>query len=125
MDQLTFGLHRATDPATSRVAAMSIDAPTLADGVDLSLIAGLEAGIEAFVAGNTEDASYARIVAAIDRQTNLLSLPLDSAALLELMTRLEDTYRVFIPHEKAFEFETVGAIGDYISERLTAKAARG
>lgn len=41
-------------------------APTLADGVDLSLIAGLEAGIEAFVAGNTEDASYARIVAAID-----------------------------------------------------------
>lgn len=63
--------------------------------------------------------------AAIDRQTNLLSLPLDSAALLELMTRLEDTYRVFIPHEKAFEFETVGAIGDYISERLTAKAARG
>ena len=37
MDQLTFGLHRATDPATSRVAAMSIDAPTLAERVLLAL----------------------------------------------------------------------------------------
>ena len=41
-------------------------APTLAVGVDLSLIAGLEAGIEAFVSGKTEAASYARIGAALD-----------------------------------------------------------
>lgn len=63
-------------------------------------------------------------LAAVDTSTALLSLPVDSLALMELMTRIEDRFRVFIPEEKAYAFTTVGEIVDYIRDRAAAKVAR-
>lgn len=69
-DGATFSFTRPADPTLPSFPTApdfaDLTPPTLADAVDLSFIAGLESGIEAFVAGNTEDASYARIVAALD-----------------------------------------------------------
>lgn len=69
-DTALFNFTRPADPTLPSFPAApdfsSLTPPTLADGVDLSMIAGLEDGIEAFVSGNTESASYARIAAAID-----------------------------------------------------------
>ncbi|MCB0930547.1 MAG: acyl carrier protein [Mycobacterium sp.] len=57
-------------------------------------------------------------------QTPLLSLPIDSAALMALMTELEDTFTVFIDEEAAFSFAAVGDVVDHIRNRLAAKAQR-
>ncbi|MBL8930829.1 MAG: hypothetical protein JNL54_11950 [Kineosporiaceae bacterium] len=63
-------------------------------------------------------------LSAITLDTAVLSLPLDSLALMALMAALEERYRVFIPDEKAFAFERVGDLIDHLSLRLAAKAAR-
>ena len=63
-------------------------------------------------------------IAAIDTATAMLSLPVDSAALMALMTELEDTFTVFIEEESAFSFTTVGDIADYIAARAAEKARR-
>lgn len=69
-DTAIFEFTRPTDPTLPTFPTApdftDLTPPTLASAVDLSLIAGLEAGIEAFVAGSAEAASYARIVAALD-----------------------------------------------------------
>ena len=56
--------------------------------------------------------------------TPLLSLPVDSAVLMALMTELEDTFSVFIDEEAAFSFQSVGDIAEYIRQRLAGKARR-
>lgn len=61
---------------------------------------------------------------AIEPRTPFLSLPLDSLALMGLMTSLEDRFRVFIPDDRAFAFERVEDLVAFIGERLEAKAAR-
>jgi acyl carrier protein len=61
---------------------------------------------------------------ALDEHTPMLSLPVDSAVLMALMTELEDTFSVYIEEEAAFSFESVGDICDYIRQRIAAKARR-
>jgi acyl carrier protein len=61
---------------------------------------------------------------AVHLQTPLLSLPVDSLALMEVMTRIEDRFRVYIPEEQAFAFTTPGEIADFVRERVAAKAER-
>jgi len=63
-------------------------------------------------------------LSAIDTRTPLLSLPLDSMALLEMVTRIENQFRVYIPAERAYEFVTVGEAVDFVRERAAAKATR-
>ncbi|POX85427.1 hypothetical protein C3477_23405 [Mycobacterium kansasii] len=60
----------------------------------------------------------------VDSETPLLSLPIDSAVLMSLMTELEDRFAVFIDEEAAFAFQTVADITDYVRRRLTDKAGR-
>jgi acyl carrier protein len=56
--------------------------------------------------------------------TPLLSLPLDSMTTLQLMSGVEESYTVYIPEEKAFEFQTIGDLIGYIQEKTAARAAR-
>ena len=60
----------------------------------------------------------------ITAETHLLSLPLDSLATMELMTGIEDTFKVYIPEEQGFAFKTVGDVIAYVREKLAAKAKR-
>lgn len=61
---------------------------------------------------------------ALDASTPLLSLPVDSAVLMALVTELEDTFSVFIDEEAAFAFQTIGEASDYIRDRIIARARR-
>lgn len=61
---------------------------------------------------------------AVDAQTPLLSLPVDSVVLMALMNDLEDTFSVFIEEEAAFSFSTAGDVADYIRNRIAARAQR-
>ena len=61
---------------------------------------------------------------AIVASTPLLSLPVDSAVLMALMTELEDTFLVFIDEEAAFSFTVLGDVSDYIRNRITERARR-
>lgn len=63
-------------------------------------------------------------IEALSLQTPLLSLPVDSAVLMALMTELEDTFTVFIDEEAAFSFQSIADVSDYIRERLAEKAHR-
>jgi acyl carrier protein len=45
-------------------------------------------------------------------------LDADSLHLVELAMELEDNYQVAIPDEVALELKTVGAVVDYLAERL-------
>lgn len=56
--------------------------------------------------------------------TPLLSLPVDSLALMEMMTRVEDRFRVYIPADRAYQFTTVGEVVQYVRDKAAAKAAR-
>ncbi|MFC0598277.1 phosphopantetheine-binding protein [Streptomyces palmae] len=61
---------------------------------------------------------------AIDRDTPLLSLPLDSLTLVAAMSFLETSFRVFIPEQKAFAFKKVGELVDFVREKAETKAAK-
>jgi len=61
---------------------------------------------------------------AVDASTPFLSLPVDSAVLMAMVTDLEDTFSVFIDEEAAFSFQTLGDAVDYIRARITARAHR-
>lgn len=61
---------------------------------------------------------------AIDAQTPLLGLPIDSAVLMALMNELEETFSVFIEEEAAFGFAAVGDVSDYIRNRIADRARR-
>lgn len=60
----------------------------------------------------------------LDADTPLLSLPVDSAALMALMNELEDIFSVFIEEESAFGFTVLGDIADYIGARIADRARR-
>lgn len=60
----------------------------------------------------------------IDASTRLLTLPVDSLALMATMSQIEDRFRVFISEQQAQGFTTVGDIIDYVQQRAAAKAAR-
>jgi acyl carrier protein len=57
-------------------------------------------------------------------ETPLLSLPIDSMALMEIMKYIEDRFRVYIPDSKAYEFTAVGEVIDFVHEKAVAKASR-
>jgi acyl carrier protein len=61
---------------------------------------------------------------AVDASTPFLSLPVDSAVLMAMVTDLEDTFSVFIDEDAAFSFQTLGDAVDYIRARITARAHR-
>jgi acyl carrier protein len=61
---------------------------------------------------------------AVDYHTRLLSLPIDSLALMETMGEIENRFRVYITEERAQGFVTIGDIIDYVQQRAAAKAAR-
>ncbi|GAA2621274.1 acyl carrier protein [Streptomyces spororaveus] len=56
----------------------------------------------------------------LGRGTHLLSLPLDSITLVDLMTRLEDRYAAAISEEQAFAFQVVGDLMDHIAAHSAA-----
>jgi acyl carrier protein len=60
----------------------------------------------------------------VDASTPLLSLPMDSLALMELMTGIEETFNIYISEEQAFAFKTVGDVIHYIQEKTSAKQKR-
>lgn len=61
---------------------------------------------------------------AIDADTPLLGLPIDSAVLMALMNELEDRFSVFIEEEAAFAFTVVGDVSDYIRSRIADRTRR-
>ncbi len=63
-------------------------------------------------------------LAAVDADSPLLALPVDSVVLMALMNELEDRFTVFIPEEEAFAFTVVGDIGAFIRQRLSDNAKR-
>ncbi|MFG2049334.1 acyl carrier protein [Micromonospora sp. NPDC048935] len=82
-------------------------------------------GLRDALTGVLDATDLARInLDAIDADTPLLSLPIDSLALMDLMTRIEDRFRVYIPEERAYAFTTVGEVIDHVREKAAAKAAR-
>lgn len=62
--------------------------------------------------------------AEVNAATPLLSLPMDSLALMELMAGIEETFEVYIPEEQAFAFLTVGDVITYIQTKTLAKQQR-
>lgn len=88
---------------------------------DEDILTGLREAIAAVLDG---PALAAVDVTSLDRDTPLLSLPLDSLKLVETMTRIEDRFRVFIPEQKAFAFTTVGEVVDYVRDKTAEKAAK-
>jgi acyl carrier protein len=63
-------------------------------------------------------------MAGLSVTTPLLSLPIDSLKLVELMTCVEDRYRIYIPEESAYAFATLGELVSFVQGRVVAKAAR-
>jgi acyl carrier protein len=61
---------------------------------------------------------------AVDPGTPMLSLPIDSMALMQIVTSVEDRFRVYIPEDKAYAFTTVGELVDFVHGKAAAKAAR-
>ena len=59
----------------------------------------------------------------MDERTPMLSLPVDSAVLMALMNDL-GTPSACTSRRRAFSFESVGDICDYIRQRTAAKARR-
>lgn len=57
----------------------------------------------------------------ITSATPLLSLPLDSLATIELLHGIEETFKIDVPEEAAFEFQTIGEIVHHIRSQLDAK----
>ncbi len=101
------------------MADQSTSAPTVPDVEQV--LDGLRAALTAVL----DPADLAKIdLPGLDAGTALLSLPVDSLALMGVMTQLEDTFRVYIPEEQAYKFSTVGEVIDYIRARAAAKAAR-
>jgi acyl carrier protein len=70
-----------------------------------------------------EDAAKVEL-GALNLQTPLLSLPIDSLKLMELMTQIEDRFRIYIPEEEAYAFATLGEVVAFVQQRVAAKSAR-
>lgn len=61
---------------------------------------------------------------AVHTGTPMLSLPVDSLALMQIITNVEDRFRVYIPEDQAYRFTTIGELVDFVHDRTAAKAAR-
>ncbi len=85
------------------------------------VLAAVRAGLSAVLPA--EDLAQVDLDA-LDLQTPLLSLPVDSATLMALMNHLEDTFTVFIEEEAAFSFTTISDIADYIRRRIANRPHR-
>ena len=60
-----------------------------------------------------------------DSATPLLSLLLDSAALVDLILRIEQRFNISISDDEAFAFVTVGDVVRHIQEKQATRAAHG
>jgi acyl carrier protein len=58
-------------------------------------------------------------------ETPLLSLLLDSPALVDLTLRIEERFDISISDEEAFGFVTIGDVVRHIQEKQAIRAARG
>ncbi len=59
-----------------------------------------------------------------DAETPLLSLLLDSAALVDLILRIEQRFDISISDDEAFAFVTVGDVVRHIQEKQAIRAAQ-
>jgi acyl carrier protein len=60
-----------------------------------------------------------------DSETPLLSLLLDSPALVDLILRIEQRFNISISDDEAFAFVTVGDVVRHIQEKQAICSARG
>ena len=60
-----------------------------------------------------------------DSETPLLSLFLDSAALVDLILRIEQRFNISISDDEAFAFVTVGDVVRHIQEKQAIASAHG
>jgi len=82
-------------------------------------------GLRAAIADTLDGVDLARIALdAVDTATPTLSLPVDSLALMRIVSGVEDRFRVFIPEDKAYAFTTIGELVSFVQEKTAAKAAR-
>ena len=58
----------------------------------------------------------------ITAETDLLSLPLDSLATVELMHGIEETFNIYVREDAAFEFQTMGDVIRHIQEQRARSA---
>jgi acyl carrier protein len=93
--------------------------PTLPEPAEI--VAAIRAGLSKLLP--PEDLAQVDLDS-LDAATPLLSLPVDSAVLMALVTELEDTFSVFIDEEAAFSFEVLGDASDYIRARIADRARR-
>ena len=61
----------------------------------------------------------------LDSETPLLSLLLDSAALVDLILRIEQRFNISISDDEAFAFVTVGDVVRHIQEKQAICSALG
>lgn len=82
-------------------------------------------GLRAAIADTLEGVDLARIdLNAVHAGTPMLSLPVDSLALMQIITSVEDRFRIFIPEDKAYGFTTIGELIAFVQAKTAAKAAR-
>lgn len=82
-------------------------------------------GLRSAIADTLAGVDLARIdLEAVHAGTPMLSLPVDSLALMQIITNVEDRFRVFIPEDKAYSFTTIGELIDFVHAKTAAKAAR-
>ena len=82
-------------------------------------------GLRAAIADTLDGVDLARIdLDTVHAGTPMLSLPVDSLALMQIVTSVEDRFRVYIPEDKAYSFTTIGELVDFVHEKTAAKAAK-
>jgi acyl carrier protein len=82
-------------------------------------------GLRAAIAETLQGVDRERLdVDAIHVGTPMLSLPVDSLALMQIVSGVEDRFRVYIPEDRAYAFTTVGEMVDFVHAKTVAKAAR-
>jgi acyl carrier protein len=82
-------------------------------------------GLRAAIAETLDGVDRDRLdINAVHAGTPMLSLPIDSLALMQIVTTVEDRFRVYIPEDKAYAFTTIGELVDFVHAKTAAKAAR-
>lgn len=82
-------------------------------------------GLRAAIADTLQGVDRDRVdVDKIHAGTPMLSLPVDSLALMQIVTGVEDRFRVYIPEDRAYAFTTVGEMADFVHEKVVAKEAK-
>lgn len=82
-------------------------------------------GLRAAIAETLDGVDRDRLdVNAVHTGTPMLSLPIDSLALMQIVTAVEDQFRIYIPEDRAYAFTTIGELVDFVREKTAARAAR-